>query len=376
MVLNEIISNLFDNDCIKRGLFKLRNGESSKYYFDMKNLISYPSLLKEIGDEIYNIIMKEEVNLICGVPIGGIPLCTYISTTYNIPMIIVRNEKKTYGTTKQIEGKYNKDDKCIIIEDVITTGSSIQNIVNILEDKVNIISSVVIIDRQQGYNLSIPLKSLITKTDITRFLLNKIMKDKKSRLCFSADIYDIKEILPMLDKVGPYIVICKLHLDCFSYENNEELRNSLIMLSNKHNFLLMEDRKFVDISSIVRLQYRAYSSWIDLVTVMGNVNPLVLCELSGALLVANMSNNNFDYTNTAVENYKKYPNNVIGFITQHRINEPNILCMTPGININCKSIDDQKYRDVNMVDTDIIIVGRGIYLNDNPVESCIKYSKL
>ena len=109
---------------------------------------------------------------------------------------------------------------------------------------------------------------------------------------------------------------------------------------------------------------------------MGNVNSLVLSELSGALLVANMSNNDFDYTDKAVENYKKYPNNVIGFITQHRINEPNILCMTPGININCNSIDDQKYRDVNKVDTDIIIVGRGIYLNDNPVDSCIEYSKL
>jgi len=161
-----IISELIDNDCIKIGNFKLKNGDISKYYFDMKNLVSYPSLLRKIGDEIYKLIDKDKCDILCGVPIGGLPLTTYISTKYNIPMIIARNEIKNYGTNKMIEGNYSKDSKCVIIEDVITSGSSVQKTINNLKDKVNITEVIVIVDRQQGYNCSIPVKSLITKTEI------------------------------------------------------------------------------------------------------------------------------------------------------------------------------------------------------------------
>ena len=97
--MNPIIDSLLTNNCIKEGSFKLKNGEISKYYFDMKNLVSYPSLLKQIGDEIYHKIDKSQCDLICGVPIGGMPICSYISTTYNIPMIMVRKEIK-FHTTK------------------------------------------------------------------------------------------------------------------------------------------------------------------------------------------------------------------------------------------------------------------------------------
>ena len=49
--------------------------------------------------------------------------------------------------------------------------------------------------------------------------------------------------------------------------------------------------------------------------------------------------------------------------------------MTPGINLSNKTIGDQNYRSVSDVDTDIIIVGRGIYQQDNYVEACKKYIK-
>ena len=60
-----IVNDIIAYECIKEGNFKLKNGDISRYYFDMKNIISYPSLLKTIGDNIYKMIFRNliETNL-------------------------------------------------------------------------------------------------------------------------------------------------------------------------------------------------------------------------------------------------------------------------------------------------------------------------
>ena len=369
-----MLGELVESECIKYGNFKLKSGEVSKYYFDMKGLVSYPSLLKKIGDEMYKKIGKE-CDLLCGVPIGGLPVCSYISTVYNIPMIMVRNESKGYGTNKQIEGKYEKKNKCIIIEDVITTGGSVNKVIELLKDKVEILGVIVIMDRQEGYKCEVPVNSIITKTDVVKYRLGELIKKKKSRLCFSGDVEKSEELINMLDKIGDKIVICKIHYDFYD-DKDGSLKKRLIELSIEHEFLLMEDRKFVDISHTVERQYSKYSKWVDMVTVMGNVHSEVISKLSGAVLIANMSNNSYNSTETAIETSKIFPERILGFVTQHRIGDSGFYNMTPGINITSSSVGDQNYRKKEDVDTDIIIVGRGIYNYDDYAEKAKCYSMI
>ena len=59
--MDKIINKLKETNCIKEGSFILRNGETSKYYFDMKNLVSHPELLSQIGDMIYLSFIKDKV---------------------------------------------------------------------------------------------------------------------------------------------------------------------------------------------------------------------------------------------------------------------------------------------------------------------------
>ena len=392
-----MIDELIKTGCIKVGNFKLKNGDFSKYYFDMKNLVSYPELLSTIGDEIYNRFIKDKINvgennyILCGIPLGGLPISIYISTKYNIPMIIPRLEKKKYGTQKVIEGTYKKTDRCLIIEDVITTGSSVRSVIELLKDKVNIIGVISIIDRQQGYSVksgficNIPVKSLLTKTDIVRYRLESIVNSKKSRLCFSADHSNTDYLLKMLDEIGKYIVICKIHYDIMN-DIDENIKKKLVELSIKHDFLIMQDSKFVDISHIVIKQYSIYKNWIDMVTVHGSINSKVVEKLSGVLLVANMSNNVWDFTDKVIDIALHNTRNVIGFITQKRIRSTEVekimlsgtkmWCMTPGISLSKKVDEDQKYRCADDVDTDIIIVGRGIYLSNNYIDDVKKFSSI
>jgi len=164
MKKKNIIEKLVKINCIKKGNFVLRSGKESEYYFDMKNIISCPKLLVEIGDEMYKLI--KNCDILCGVPYGGLPICSYISTKYNIPMIMPRTNEKNYGTKKQIEGTYKINDKCVIIEDVITTGGSVNEILDLLDGKVNVIQAVSILDREEGNKCKCETVSVIYKSDV------------------------------------------------------------------------------------------------------------------------------------------------------------------------------------------------------------------
>ncbi len=357
-----MIKELIETNCIQIGCFVLKNGQTSKYYYNMKNLISFPELLKKIGDKIYE--QLGEFDIICGIPYGGLPIATYISVTYNKPMIIVRDEEKKYGTKKQIEGNYNSNNKCVIIDDVITTGNSIENILNILKTEVNVVKCYAIFDRQQNYNTSMRVDSLFCKNDVVRYRLEQIKKDKNTDLCFSADLSDYPKLWNILDEIGSNIVCCKIHYDTVEEDYRKTFKEKMINMSIKHNFLIMEDRKFNDISHIVKKQFKSFETWVDLITVHSNVSNEVVRMLSGVMLVANMSNNDYDFSEKAEQLAMENRTNVIGFITQKRLHK-DFISMTPGISILSKKIGDQNYRKISEVDTDIKIVGRAIYNSVN-----------
>ena len=366
----ELIEELVKANCIKIGKFTLKDGSVSKYYFDMKNLISYPSLLMRIGDLLYSLL--GDFDIICGIPYGALPLATYISTNYNKPMIYVRDKAKDYGTNKRIEGEYSITSRCVILDDVMTSGGSIQETKAYLQDKVNIVKCAVILDRQQSGVQGV--FSLLTKTDIMKYRIEKLRKEKCSDLCFSADLMDQSKLWSIIDLIGKHIVICKIHYDIIPENERAEYKDKLLELSLQHNFLIMEDRKFNDISFIVKQQYNYFKDWVDLVTVHSLVSEDVIKQLSGVVLVANMSNNNYDFSENAKNIANRYIHHVVGFVSQHRIQEADssLICMTPGIALSNTKVDDQNYRTEAGVDTDIKIVGRAIYQSKNILEDIKK----
>lgn len=123
-----------------------------------------------------------EASQICGVPYTALPLATLISVNFNIPMLIKRKEAKAYGTKKMIEGEFKPGDICIIIEDVVTSGSSILETVQSLRSEgLKVIETFAVIDREQGGKKNIEshgikMNSLYTVTKLMAYLLeaNKI----------------------------------------------------------------------------------------------------------------------------------------------------------------------------------------------------------
>lgn len=149
----ELILKFLEMEVIKIGNFKLKSGILSPIYFDLRILPSYPKILQKVGEEIWKTIENNKnisFEVICGVPYTALPIATVCSINYNIPMLIVRKEKKDYGTKNQVEGIFNKDGttNCLIIEDVVTTGESVLTVAETLRNVgIQVKHVVVFLDR-------------------------------------------------------------------------------------------------------------------------------------------------------------------------------------------------------------------------------------
>lgn len=89
--------------------------------------------------------------LLCGVPYGAIPLVTALSIDLDRPMIFKRKDVKDHGTKCLIEGVYQRDQSCLVVDDVISSGISIvETIESLRKSGVIVADTLVILDREQG----------------------------------------------------------------------------------------------------------------------------------------------------------------------------------------------------------------------------------
>jgi uridine monophosphate synthetase len=183
--LKELILDLYAIGAIKFGSFTLKSGLESPIYIDLRLTISYPRLMRALSVALHEISKNLTFDLLCGVPYAALPFATALALEGNYPMIMCRKEMKDYGTKKLIEGKYEKGQVCLLIEDVVTFGTSILETAAALRKNDLVINDVIILlDREQGGRKrleenGIQLHALLSVFDLLKVLLeeNKISEE-------------------------------------------------------------------------------------------------------------------------------------------------------------------------------------------------------
>lgn len=112
--------------------YQYASGMLSPIYTDLRLTVSYPDLRDWIATDLAALIKSKypAVTVIGGVATAGIPHAAWVAAKLNLPLIYVRPKPKDHGKGKQIEGRFNKEDNIVLIDDLITTGGSVINAVD------------------------------------------------------------------------------------------------------------------------------------------------------------------------------------------------------------------------------------------------------
>lgn len=388
-----MIKRLLDNNIIERGEFTLKSGEKSNVYIDLRKVISYPDLHRDICDEISS-RLATSANLICGTPYGAVPYASYISIKNNIPMIFLRKEAKQHGTKKIVEGVYHENQKVILIEDVITSGNSVQEAAKTLELqglKVVQIISIVSRCKDQLYYNNVPINYLYHIDDISNDIsesskIQEIISAKKTKICLAADVTTMDELFKLINRVGHHICVLKIHADIIVdfFDDFKETCAKLKLLKTKYNFLVWEDRKMADIGKVMVRQARQIAKWADIVSVhvVAGLESLKPLDFINLIAIVEMSSSghlmNHEYQSKANEIVETL-DNVVGVVAQHRISSSKeLLHFVPGISLTSSSdgVGQQYNTPESKEFADVFVIGRGIYLADDPAKEVLRYKNL
>ncbi|KAL6100570.1 umps [Pungitius sinensis] len=151
--VERLVLKLHEVSGVKFGEYKLKSGLLTPIYIDLRVLVSHPALMNQVSSLLYRRVQDEglQFDSLCGVPYTALPLATIICSRHELPMLIRRKEAKDYGTKRMVEGSFRQGDTCLIIEDTVTSGTSILETAEVLhKEGLKVTDAVVLMDREQG----------------------------------------------------------------------------------------------------------------------------------------------------------------------------------------------------------------------------------
>jgi len=112
------------------------SGWKSPIYCDNRRILSFPFIRDYIKSELSNVVFEKfpEAELLAGVATAGIAWGALVADQLKLPYIYVRPKPKEHGLGNRIEGYFEKNQKAVVIEDLVSTGKSSLQVVEVLQN--------------------------------------------------------------------------------------------------------------------------------------------------------------------------------------------------------------------------------------------------
>ena len=140
-----LISAFVRTGCFKLGDFVLKSGKRSPFYIDLRRLISDPEALALAAEAYAEAAGDASYDRIAGIPAAGLPLATAASLRLAKPMVWPRMPVKEHGTGNRVEGAFEKGERLLLLDDLITTGASKLEAAEILRGEGLVVEDLVVL---------------------------------------------------------------------------------------------------------------------------------------------------------------------------------------------------------------------------------------
>lgn len=123
----DLASGLLDAGAVRlnpSNPFTWASGMKAPIYCDNRQLLGFPELRSSIVETLAERASEKQPTLIAGTSTAGIPWAALVADRLKLPLSYVRPEPKKHGMGRQVEGPNTKDQRVVLLEDLISTGGS------------------------------------------------------------------------------------------------------------------------------------------------------------------------------------------------------------------------------------------------------------
>ena len=156
---NEILK---ETGALQKGQFRFASGLHSANYVQCSQLLKFPHLAEKVCTELANQFKEDNISMVVGPAIGGILVAYEVARALHVEGNFAELENGVMTLRRGFH--VDKGQRVIVIEDVLTTGGSAQEVVELLQSMgAEVVAAGSIIDRTAGntLKLKVPFKSLV-----------------------------------------------------------------------------------------------------------------------------------------------------------------------------------------------------------------------